>query len=156
MDHLREGIGLRGYGQKDPKIEYKKEGYEMFRVMMDRIAANVANKLYRVRLERQQQPAAAQQQAEAEVPEFKHKERRMVMSHAGASAAAEGGDDVHSPVRRDARERAALDLDQDDRAVGHRHRSLGEAQPRGDLAERGRDPGHAGGQERVAAGPRRS
>ena len=30
MDHLREGIGLRGYGQKDPKIEYKKEGYEMF------------------------------------------------------------------------------------------------------------------------------
>ena len=30
MDHLRQGIGLRGYGQKDPKQEYKKEGYEMF------------------------------------------------------------------------------------------------------------------------------
>ena len=28
MDHLRQGIGLRGYGQKDPKQEYKKEGYE--------------------------------------------------------------------------------------------------------------------------------
>src|SRR6185437_6423436 len=39
MDQLREGIGLRGYGQKDPKIEYKKEGFDMFRQMMDRISA---------------------------------------------------------------------------------------------------------------------
>ena len=37
MDHLKEGIGLRGYGQKDPLIEYKKEGYELFQDMMDRI-----------------------------------------------------------------------------------------------------------------------
>jgi preprotein translocase subunit SecA len=103
MDHLREGIGLRGYGQKDPKIEYKKEGYEMFRVMMDRIAANVANKLYRVRLERQQAaPSQQQAAAEVEVPEFKHKERRMVMSHAGAAAAAEGGDgEKQKTVRRE-------------------------------------------------------
>src|SRR5207248_2099803 len=55
MDQLREGIGLRGYGQKDPKIEYKKEGYELFRMMMERILGNVAGKLYRVRLERQAQ-----------------------------------------------------------------------------------------------------
>ena len=63
MDQLREGIGLRGYGQKDPKIEYKKEGYEMFRQMMDRISANVAYKLFRVRLERQQQPAPARRRS---------------------------------------------------------------------------------------------
>jgi preprotein translocase subunit SecA len=37
MDHLKEGIGLRGYGQKDPLIEYKKESYVMFQDMMDRI-----------------------------------------------------------------------------------------------------------------------
>ena len=37
MDHLKEGIGLRGYGQKDPLIEYKKESFEMFQAMMDRI-----------------------------------------------------------------------------------------------------------------------
>ncbi len=37
MDHLKEGIGLRGYGQKDPLIEYKKESYIMFQDMMDRI-----------------------------------------------------------------------------------------------------------------------
>ncbi|MEK6570576.1 MAG: preprotein translocase subunit SecA, partial [Bacteroidota bacterium] len=37
MDHLKEGIGLRGYAQKDPLIEYKKEGYAMFMEMVDRI-----------------------------------------------------------------------------------------------------------------------
>ncbi len=37
MDHLKEGIGLRGYGQRDPLIEYKKESFEMFQEMMDRI-----------------------------------------------------------------------------------------------------------------------
>jgi len=37
MDHLKEGIGLRGYGQKDPLIEYKKESFQLFQDMMDRI-----------------------------------------------------------------------------------------------------------------------
>jgi preprotein translocase subunit SecA len=37
MDYLKEGIGLRGYGQRDPLIEYKKESYDMFQSMMDRI-----------------------------------------------------------------------------------------------------------------------
>ena len=37
MDHLKEGIGLRGYGQKDPLVEYKKESYVLFQDMMDRI-----------------------------------------------------------------------------------------------------------------------
>ena len=37
MDHLKEGIGLRGYGQKDPLIEYKKESFKLFQDMMDRI-----------------------------------------------------------------------------------------------------------------------
>jgi preprotein translocase subunit SecA len=37
MDHLKEGIGLRGYGQKDPLVEYKKESYTLFQDMMDRI-----------------------------------------------------------------------------------------------------------------------
>ena len=37
MDHLKEGIGLRGYGQKDPLVEYKKESFVLFQEMMDRI-----------------------------------------------------------------------------------------------------------------------
>ena len=48
MDQLRDGIGLRGYGQKDPLIEYKREGFDMFAAMMDRIKADVLDRLFRV------------------------------------------------------------------------------------------------------------
>jgi preprotein translocase subunit SecA len=37
LDHLKEGIGLRGYGQRDPLVEYKKESFAMFQALMDRI-----------------------------------------------------------------------------------------------------------------------
>jgi preprotein translocase subunit SecA len=50
MDHLRSGIGLRGYAQKDPKQEYKKEGYTLFTDMMFRIKTEVAKKLMQVQL----------------------------------------------------------------------------------------------------------
>ena len=46
MDALRESIGLRGYGQKDPLIEYKQEGYEMFLEMMIDIRRNVVYSLF--------------------------------------------------------------------------------------------------------------
>ena len=49
MDHLREGIGLRGYAQKDPLYEYKKEGYDMFSAMMNRFKEEVCEKLFRVK-----------------------------------------------------------------------------------------------------------
>ncbi|MGQ0809595.1 MAG: preprotein translocase subunit SecA [Nitrospiraceae bacterium] len=48
MDHLRDGIGLRGYGQKDPLIEYKREGFDMFAGMMDRIKTDALERLFRV------------------------------------------------------------------------------------------------------------
>ena len=51
MDHLKEGIGLRGYGQKDPLIEYKKESFEMFREMMDRIEDETIKFLFFMRIE---------------------------------------------------------------------------------------------------------
>ena len=41
IDHLKEGIGLRGYGQRDPLIEYKKESFELFQEMMERIQDRV-------------------------------------------------------------------------------------------------------------------
>ncbi|MBM4374954.1 MAG: preprotein translocase subunit SecA [Deltaproteobacteria bacterium] len=44
MDHLRDGIGLRGYGQKDPKQEYKKEGYNLFVTMLARVSGGVVAK----------------------------------------------------------------------------------------------------------------
>jgi preprotein translocase subunit SecA len=51
MDHLKEGIGLRGYGQKDPLIEYKKESFAMFQDMMDRIEDETIRFLFFLRLE---------------------------------------------------------------------------------------------------------
>ncbi len=48
MDHLRQGIGLRGYGQKDPKQEYKKEGYQGFMQMLASISAQFISQLMRV------------------------------------------------------------------------------------------------------------
>ncbi len=62
MDALRDGIGLRGYGQKDPKLEYKKEGFELFQSMIYRIKENVFKALTRIRIQRE------------EVEELQHKE----------------------------------------------------------------------------------
>lgn len=57
MDALRESVGLRGYGQKDPLIEYKSEGYELFLDMMTQIRRDVVFNLFKF------QPAGVQQQA---------------------------------------------------------------------------------------------
>jgi len=50
IDHLKEGIGLRGYGQKDPKQEYKKEAFNLFMAMILRIRAEVVEKIFWVQL----------------------------------------------------------------------------------------------------------
>ena len=51
VDHLKEGIGLRGYGQKDPKQEYKKEAYTLFMEMIIRIREEVVERIYWVQVE---------------------------------------------------------------------------------------------------------
>jgi len=51
MDQLRHGIGLRGYAQQDPKIAYKREGYEMFSEMLDNFRTSVTQLILRVRVE---------------------------------------------------------------------------------------------------------
>jgi preprotein translocase subunit SecA len=53
MDHLKEGIGLRGYGQKNPLQEYQKEGYDMFEDMVQRKEEDVIQKLFTVELARE-------------------------------------------------------------------------------------------------------
>ncbi|MGZ6248808.1 MAG: preprotein translocase subunit SecA [Syntrophales bacterium] len=55
MDHLKEGIGLRGYGQKDPVREYQKEGYEMFMEMIHRIKEDTIEKLCIVRIQKEEE-----------------------------------------------------------------------------------------------------
>jgi preprotein translocase subunit SecA len=90
MDHLREGIGLRGYGQKDPKLEYKKEGYSLFMGMLDRIREDVLRKLFRVELR-----SEGEEEKKAEVEQFRPKQRRT------AEGAQAGGRETRSePVRK--------------------------------------------------------
>jgi preprotein translocase subunit SecA len=55
MDHLREGIGLRGYAQKDPVREYQREGYEMFMEMIFHIKMDVLEKLCLVKIQREEE-----------------------------------------------------------------------------------------------------
>jgi preprotein translocase subunit SecA len=55
MDHLKEGIGLRGYGQKDPVREYQKEGYDMFMDMIARIKEDTIEKLCMVQIRREEE-----------------------------------------------------------------------------------------------------
>ena len=54
MDHLKEGINLRGYGQKNPLQEYKKEGFELFGAMMGQLEEDVVQKIYTVQIARQE------------------------------------------------------------------------------------------------------
>jgi preprotein translocase subunit SecA len=65
MDHLRDGIGLRGYGQKDPKEEYKREGFELFQDMLYRIKENTLFALSHLRIK-----------SEVQEEEFKHEENK--------------------------------------------------------------------------------
>lgn len=53
MTHLREGIGLRGYGQKDPLIEYKNESYRMFKTLLSAIDSEIVNLIFKVEISAQ-------------------------------------------------------------------------------------------------------
>jgi preprotein translocase subunit SecA len=61
MDHLRDGIGLRGYGQKDPKQEYKKEGYNLFVNMLATVSSTVVTKLFTVSVRQPDEEAQIEQ-----------------------------------------------------------------------------------------------
>ncbi|HLK00093.1 MAG TPA: SEC-C metal-binding domain-containing protein, partial [Streptosporangiaceae bacterium] len=56
MDYLREGIGLRGYGQRDPLVEYQREGYDMFTTMMDGIKEESVAFLFNAQVQYQENP----------------------------------------------------------------------------------------------------
>jgi len=68
MDHLKEGIGLRGYGQHDPLVEYKKESFDMFEAMMQRFQEDAVRYLYLMQILERPPDAAAQGPAEPSGP----------------------------------------------------------------------------------------
>jgi len=81
LDHLKEGIGLRGYGQRDPLVEYKKESFEMFQEMKERIDAETVTYLWRLRpvITEEASPAAPIRQAPPRQP--------LIMNNPGADGA---------------------------------------------------------------------
>jgi preprotein translocase subunit SecA len=73
MDHMKEGIGLRGYGQKNPLVEYQKEGFTMFEAMMASMQQDVVEKVFSVQVRREQDVQQIEQQQQ--------RPQRVVMSH---------------------------------------------------------------------------
>jgi preprotein translocase subunit SecA len=78
MDHLRDGIGLRGYGQKDPKQEYKREGFLLFQQLIDGIRDAAVRSLFRVQL-----------RSEVQEQEFQHKDETANLQYSGSGEAVE-------------------------------------------------------------------
>jgi preprotein translocase subunit SecA len=97
MDHLRQGIGLRGYGQKDPKVEYKKEGYAGFLRMLQSIKTTFVSQAMRA------QPRNAQEDAERLRRVMEERANKAVESRAnedGTPAAPTAAE--QKPIKRDA------------------------------------------------------
>ena len=98
MDYLRQGIGLRGYAQKNPVQEYKRESFEMFTAMLDGINYEVVQALTRVQIRSEEQVEALEQSHQPE--------RDIKMEHASAQNPFEAPqaeeEDAHQPyVRKD-------------------------------------------------------
>jgi preprotein translocase subunit SecA len=103
MDYLRQGIGLRGYAQKDPKQEYKREAFEMFQSMLEALKREVVSVLMRV------QVVSPQALSEAEAAQ--RQAQQMQFSHPEAASAYAGpedgmpeapeGEEAHQPYRRE-------------------------------------------------------
>ena len=81
MDYLRQGIHLRGYAQKNPKQEYKREAFEMFTALLERIQHEVVSFVSRVRFQTEQPPQP--------LPERRQPTTAMQFEHAEVSALAE-------------------------------------------------------------------
>jgi preprotein translocase subunit SecA len=90
IDHLKEGIGLRGYGQRDPLVEYKKESFELFTLMKERIEDQIVQYLFRL------QPVVREAEGELVDEEARHApvampSRRSANVNYSYGAAASGG-----------------------------------------------------------------
>ena len=68
LDHLKQGIGLVGYGQKDPLVEYKKQSFDLFQEMLDRIDTTTIRSLFNLQVVSEQAPETLQQRRAARRP----------------------------------------------------------------------------------------
>ncbi|MFT3917672.1 MAG: preprotein translocase subunit SecA [Anaeromyxobacteraceae bacterium] len=101
MDHFRQGIGLRSYGQKDPKQEYKKEGYDMFVQMTWRVKSAVIGNVLRLQLVRQE---TAEEIEQKRLQAQRRALQRITESHAEAG----GGDGDERPNKAAAQQQTVV------------------------------------------------
>jgi preprotein translocase subunit SecA len=107
MDYLRQGIYLRGYAQKQPKQEFKREAFELFQAMLERVKAEVVSSLARIRIQSEAEVAALEEQqkrdAERRALEFQHAETAGLPvgeeGDMGGATVPIGGVDSASPVQ---------------------------------------------------------
>ncbi|HHG3126687.1 preprotein translocase subunit SecA [Vibrio parahaemolyticus] len=103
MDHLRQGIHLRGYAQKNPKQEYKRESFELFEGLLEALKTDVITVLSRVRVQQQEEVERMEEQRRAQAEEAA---RRAQAQHAAAEnqlADGEESEGSNQPVVRDER-----------------------------------------------------
>ena len=84
IDHLKQGIGLVGYGQKDPLVEYKKQSFDLFQEMLDRIDTHTIRSLFNLQVVTEQAPEQLQQRRSPRRP------TRLTFSGPNQGAAAAG------------------------------------------------------------------
>ncbi len=102
MDYLRQGIGLRGYAQKNPKQEYKREAFEMFTAMLDRIKHDVIGIVSKVQVREEADVEAVEEQRRSHAPQqFRHAEAS-AMGEQGAGQS-ETEKQAHTPYTRQGR-----------------------------------------------------
>jgi preprotein translocase subunit SecA len=101
LDHLKEGIGLRGYGQKDPLVEFKKEAFTLFEEMMDRIDTETVRFLFLVQPARPEVGTATAHQAAPPMLEAVERRRRQAQQNLQFQAGAK--QEAPRPVRAGAK-----------------------------------------------------
>ena len=95
LDHLKQGIGLVGYGQKDPLVEYKKQSFDLFQEMLDRIDTTTIRSLFNLQVVAEQAPESLQQRRAARRPAS----LRFTGPNQGAAPAGEEDGKIKTVVR---------------------------------------------------------
>ena len=98
LDHLRQGIHLRGYAQKNPKQEYKREAFELFSMMLDLIKREVTQVLMTVQVRSQEEVVPVEAAPQAENIQYHHADYEEALEPSGAS-----GSEEQQPFVRDGR-----------------------------------------------------
>jgi preprotein translocase subunit SecA len=112
MDHLKDGIGLRGYGQKDPLVEYKKESYHLFQALMSRIEEETVRFLYFVQFQsgspdlpfpvddNDYEEEEEEEESAAEIAAREERERHEAQQRAAQAAARLSAEDLTRSIQK--------------------------------------------------------